>query len=67
MLKYPHNISRKKIGDVCMGATDNPDKEVVKSRIEEVMSRILSNKYDAKIKIKFKPKEEIEEEKKDKK
>lgn len=50
-----------------MGATDNPDKEVVKSRIEEVMSRILSNKYDANIKIKFKPKEEIEEEKKDKK
>lgn len=41
-----------------MGATDKPDKEIMKSRIEEVMSRILSNKYDAKIKIKFKSQDE---------
>lgn len=49
-----------------MSATDNPDKEVVRNRIGEVLSRILSDKYDANIKIKFKPKEEIETEKKDK-
>lgn len=46
-----------------MSTSDNPDKEVIKSRIEEVMSRILSEKYDAKINIKFKPKEEEEEQK----
>lgn len=30
----------------------------MKSRIEEVLSRILSEKYDAKVKIKFKEREE---------
>ena len=50
-----------------MGATDNPEKEVMKSRIEEVLSRILSDKHDAKVKIKFKDKEEIEAVKKNKK
>ena len=49
-----------------MSTSDNPDKEVMRNRIGEVLSRILSEKYDAKIKIKFKPKEEIEEEKKNK-
>ena len=46
-----------------MGTSNNPDKDVMKSRIEEVMSRILSRKYDAKVKIKFVP----EDEKKNKK
>ena len=41
-----------------MSTSDNPDKKVMKSRIEEVMSRILSEKHDAKIKIKFVPKDE---------
>ena len=50
-----------------MSTSDNPDKDVMRNRIGEVLSRILSDKYDANIKIKFKPKDEIEEEKKDKK
>ncbi len=36
----------------------NPDSEVMRNRIEEVMSRILSRKHDAKVKIKFVPEEE---------
>ena len=35
----------------------------MKSRIEEVLSRILSEKYDAKIKIRFKEREECRQEK----
>ena len=41
-----------------MSATDNPDKEVMRSRIEEVLSRLMSDKHDEKIKIKFVPKDE---------
>lgn len=35
----------------------------MKSRIEEVLSRILSEKYDAKVKIKFKEREACQEQK----
>ena len=35
----------------------------MKARIEEVLSRILSEKYDAKIKIRFKEREECRREK----
>lgn len=50
-----------------MGSTNKPEKEVMRSRIGEVLSRLLSDQYDAKIKVKFKTKEEIEAEKKNKK
>lgn len=35
----------------------------MKSRIEEVLSRILSEKHDAKVKIKFKEKKECKKQK----
>lgn len=35
----------------------------MKSRIEEVLSRILSEKYDAKIKIRFKERKKCHQEK----
>ena len=35
----------------------------MKTRIEEVLSRILSEKYDAKVKIKFKEREECQKQK----
>ena len=50
-----------------MSTSDNPDKDVMRNRIGEVLSRLLSRKYDANVKIKFKTKEEIEAEKKNKK
>ena len=50
-----------------MGTSNNPDKDVMRNRIGEVLSRLMSDKYDANVKIKFKTKEEIEAEKKNKK
>lgn len=47
-----------------MATSDNPDKEVMRNRIADTLSRLLSEQYDAKIKITIKDKEE---EKKDKK
>ena len=41
-----------------MSATDNPDKEVVRNSIGEVLSRLMSDKHDAKVKIKFVDKDE---------
>jgi hypothetical protein len=41
-----------------MGATDKPEKEVMRSRIEEVLSRLMSKKHDANVKIKFVPEDE---------
>jgi hypothetical protein len=35
----------------------------MKSRIEEVLSRLLSEKYDAKIKVKFKERTECQKQK----
>ena len=35
----------------------------MKSRIEEVLSRILSEKHDAKVQIKFKEREECQKQK----
>jgi len=46
-----------------MGTSSNPDKDVMKSRIEEVLSRILSRKHGAKIKITFEDKDEKKDEK----
>lgn len=46
-----------------MSTSDNPDKEVMRNRISEVLSRLMSEKHDANVKIKFVDKEE----KKDKK
>ena len=47
-----------------MGTSDNPDKEVMKSRIEETLSRILSRKHRLKIKVEFKPADEHKKNKK---
>lgn len=41
-----------------MGTTDNPDKEVMRNRIGEVLSRLMSDKHDAKVTIKFVPEDE---------
>ena len=46
---------------------DKEEQDKMRSRIGEVLSRLLSEQYDAKIKVAFKTKEEIEAEKKNKK
>ena len=40
-----------------MSTSDNPDKDVMRNRIGEVLSRLMSDKHDANVKIKFKTKE----------
>lgn len=44
-----------------MSTSDNPDKDVMRNRIGEVLSRLMSDKHDAKVKIKFVPKDEENE------
>lgn len=46
---------------------DKDESARVRERIGEIMSQILSRKYDANVKIRFRTKEEIEAEKKNKK
>lgn len=40
---------------------DREEQDKVRNRIGEIMSRLLSDKYDAKVKIKFVPKDEENE------
>lgn len=46
-----------------MSTSDNPDKEVMRNRIGEVLSRLMSEKHDAKVKIKFVDKDEMKDKK----